>query len=324
MSRVIVVGSANTDLTIKADRLPRPGETITGGEFMVSYGGKGANQALAALKAGAFVTFMAKIGMDNYGNLLFDHLLGSGCHSEGLLRDPEAPAGVALIAVDNTGKNQIVVASGSNGRFTVADIRSLEHLLVHGAFLLTQLEIPTSTVEYSLRLAKSRGMTTILNPAPFAPLSPEIYPFIDILTPNEREAGDLAGLDVTTIDKASKASSILRSRGCHTVIITLGEQGALLNLEGGIEHFPALPVQSIDSVAAGDAFNGVLAAALGTGKPISQAVPFANAAGALCTTKRGAQESLPTKGEIEQLLQSARAGTTSRDVGKGAELIKDT
>lgn len=304
MNKVVVVGSANTDLTVKADRLPRPGETVSGGEFMVSYGGKGANQALAALKAGAQVTFLAKIGTDAYGNLLYEHLVHSGFPAEGLLRDPEAPAGVALIAIDNAGHNQIVVAPGSNGRFTVEDLQTVESLFQDASLLLTELEIPMPTVEYALRLAKERGMTTILNPAPFAPLPEAIYSYIDILTPNETEAEDLTGIKVHTLDDAKKAASILRSRGCSMVIITLGAQGALLSQGETLEHFPAFPVKAIDSVAAGDAFNGALAAALTAHQPFHAALRFANAAGALCTTRRGAQESLPTKEEIEQLLQS--------------------
>jgi ribokinase len=302
MSRVVIVGSANTDLPARADRLPRPGETVTDGEFMVSFGGKGANQALAALKAGAEVTLLAKIGQDTYGNLLHNHLVKAGIGRRGLLRDPEVPAGVALIAVDQAGNNQIVVAPGSNKRFTVEDLRVLEPLLQGGAIFLAQMEIPLPTIQYALKSAKSQGMTTILNPAPFVPLSSECYSFIDVLTPNEREASDLTGIEVTGLDEAKKAASVLRSRGCPTVIITLGAQGSLLCQEETILVFPSFPVHAIDSVAAGDAFNGALAAALSERQSLREAVRFANAAGALCTTKRGAQESLPTRREIEQLM----------------------
>jgi ribokinase len=269
---------------------------------MVSYGGKGANQALAALKAGAAATFLAKIGTDAYGSLLYDHLVRVGFASEGLLRDSEAPAGIAMIAVDRTGSNQIIVAPGSNGRFTVEDLHLLEPYWQEASLLLTQLETPLSTVEHALRLAKSRGMTTILNPAPVVPLSPDFYPFVDILTPNEQEAGDLAGMRVETLDEAKKAAALLRAQGCRTVIITLGSQGALLSHTETVQHFPAFKVSAVDSVAAGDAFNGALAAALTAGKSLLDAICFANAAGALTTTRRGAQEALPTKKEIEQLL----------------------
>ena len=305
MAHIVVLGSANTDLTVKADRLPRPGETVSGGEFMVSYGGKGANQALAALKAGAAVLFLAKIGTDTYGNLLYEHLLCSGFAAEGLLRDPEVPAGVALIAIDRQGNNQIIVAPGSNHRFTVEDLQTCTPFPADTALLLTQLEIPIPTVEQGLRLARSQGIMTILNPAPAVPLPSSIYPLVDILTPNEREAGELVAREVTSLTDAENAAALLHSRGCRAVIITLGAQGALLyDGERGV-HFPPFAVQAIDTVAAGDAFNGALAAALALHRPLDEAIRFANAAGALATTRRGAQESLPTKGAIEQLLAQA-------------------
>jgi ribokinase len=309
MSRVIVVGSANTDLTVKAQCLPRSGETVTGDELMVSYGGKGANQALAALKAGAEVTFLAKIGTDPYGNLLYDHLVRSGLAPEGLIRDPREPAGLALIAVDKTGNNQIMVIPGSNGRFMVEDFRPLEPLLQTGSLFLIQLEIPLPTVEYALRLARSRGMTTILDPAPVCPLPPAVYSAVDILTPNEIEAGSLTDMVVHTPSQAEKAASVLISRGCQMVIVTLGARGALLSRAEGVEFFAALPTSPVDTVAAGDAFNGGLAAALASSKPLSQAIRFASAAGALSTTRRGAQESLPTRREIEHLLAEQGTGT---------------
>jgi ribokinase len=303
LKKVVVLGSANTDLTIQAERLPRPHETVGNGEFRMSYGGKGANQALAALKAGADVSLLAKIGTDAFGNLLFNHLLRSGLPDEGLLRDPQTSAGVALITIDDKGNNQIVVAPGSNMRFSVEEFRARRRLLSGAAVLLTQLEIPLPTVEYALRLAKSRGVMTILDPAPFRSLSSSIYHSTEVLTPNKTEAGDLAGMEVNTINQAKEAATIIHSRGCGAVLVTLGEQGALLKQGNRIEHFPAFPVRSKDSVAAGDAFNGALAAAMVRGKPIQEAIRFANAAGALCTTKRGAQESLPSKPEIEALLR---------------------
>jgi ribokinase len=310
MPEVIVLGSANVDFTVRADRLPRPCETVTGGDFMVSFGGKGANQALAALKAGAGVVFLSRIGRDTYGDLLYEHLVEEGLDPAGLLRDPEAPAGVALIAVDRAGNNQIIIAPGSNKRFTVEDVRSLEPLLEKGSILLAQLEIPLPTTLYALESAKSRGMTTILNPAPFVPLPTKWYPFIDILTPNEREASDLTGIEVIGPEDAERAASVLCSRGCPTVIITLGAQGSLLGHGEAFRLLPPFQVDAVDSVAAGDAFNGALAAALGEHQSLAEAVHFANAAGALCTTKRGAQESLPVRGEIERLLAAGSQEAT--------------
>ncbi len=303
MPKLAVIGSANTDLTVSASQLPRPGETVSSGEFRVSYGGKGANQALAAMRVGCATTFLTKIGRDPYGDLLYDHLVQSGLDPIGLLRDAEEPAGVALIALDREGNNQIVVAPGSNHRLTPEDLESSQHFWGDADFLLIQMEMPQETVECALDLAKRHQMTTILNPAPAAPLSAQTYSQVDILTPNEREASDLTGVEVRTVDDARHAATSLRSSGCRTVIVTLGKDGALLSSEKGEEHFPAFPVSSIDSVAAGDAFNGALAAALSFGSTLPEAIRFANAAGALSTTRRGAQESLPERGEVEALLR---------------------
>ncbi len=300
--KLAVIGSANTDLTVSTKRLPRPGETVGSGEFRVSYGGKGANQALAALRAGCPTTLLTKIGKDSYGDLLYDHLVQSGLDPIGLLRDSEVPAGVALIALDREGNNQIVVAPGSNHRLTPADLQASEHFWADADFLLVQMEIPQESVECALALAKRHQMKTILNPAPAASLSAQTYSQVDILTLNEQEASDLTELEVRTMDDAKRAAASLRSRGCRTVIVTLGKDGALLSSEAGAEHFPASPVRSVDSVAAGDAFNGALAAALSFGSPLPEAIRFANAAGALSTTRRGAQESLPERSEIEALL----------------------
>lgn len=302
MSKVIVLGSANTDLTVKAKRLPRPHETVTDGQFMVSFGGKGANQALAAQMAGADVAFLAKIGTDAYGKQLYSHLLESGLPKEGFLLDDKAYAGVALIAVDEAGNNQILVAPGSNKHFSIRNVEEMRPILQQGSIFLTQLEVPVSTAEYALKLAKPLGLVTVLNPAPSFSLSPEIFSFIDIITPNELEAGELTKTNVTSLEEAQNAASVLHTRGCKTVIITLGSQGVLYSNASSVKHYPAFDVEALDSVAAGDAFNGALVAALANKIAFPQAIRFASAAGALSTTKRGAQESLPTKKEIEHFL----------------------
>ena len=303
MPRVAVIGSANTDLTVSASRLPRPGETVSSGEFRVSFGGKGANQALAALKAGCPTTLVARIGTDPYGDLLHDQLVQSGLDPSCLLRDAELPAGVAIIALDKVGNNQIVVAPGSNHWLSVEDLEVTSHLWSDADLLLVQLEIPLATAVRALKLAKSHGMTTILNPAPVSPLGSEIYSTVDILTPNEHEASDLTKTVVKTVEDAKGAAAILRSQGCRTVIVTLGKSGSLVSSQAGEKHFPAFPVSSVDSVAAGDAFNGALAAALSSGRTLLEAARFASAAGALSTTRQGAQESLPELAEIEAILR---------------------
>jgi len=299
---ILVIGSANVDFTVKVERLPQVGETVSGGDFLLSYGGKGANQALAAHLAGAPVFMIARIGWDTNGELLYQHLTAVGLNPQGLLRDPEVPAGVALIMVDSQGHNLIAAAPGSNRRLSVADVQALEAKAFPGGILLTQLETPSETVEYGLRRALEAGMTTVLNPAPGRPLREDFLALPHIITPNETEASLLSGITVTDLDTARQAGDRLLAMGCQTVIITLGAQGALLARRGEVRHFPAFPVTPVDATAAGDAFSGTLAAALFEGLVLDQAIVRANAAGALCVTKRGAQEALPTRQEIEALL----------------------
>jgi ribokinase len=300
---ILVIGSANVDFTVRVERLPRVGETVSGGDYRLSYGGKGANQALAAHMAGAPVLMIAKLGRDPNGELLYQHLTAAGLSAQGLLRDDEVPAGVALIMVDAQGRNLIAVAPGSNRRLSVADVQALDASAFTGGILLTQLETPLETVEYGLRRGLETGMMTILNPAPGRPLSEDLLALPHVITPNETEASLLSGVAVTDPETATHAGERLLALGCQTVVITLGAQGALLVRRGEVRHFPPFPVTAVDSTAAGDAFNGVLAAALLEGLALDHAITRANAAGALCVTKRGAQESLATRREIEALLR---------------------
>jgi ribokinase len=302
---IVVIGSANVDFTVQVERLPQVGETVSGGDFRLSYGGKGANQALAAQLAGAPVFMIAKLGRDPNGELVYRHLLAAGLGPDGLLRDDEGPSGVALIMVDAQGNNVIAVAPGSNRRLTVADVRSLDSMAFPSRILLTQLEVPIETVEYGLRRAREAGMTTILNPAPGRQLPASFLMLPHIITPNETEASLLSGVTVTDMETARRAGEDLVAMGCQTVLVTLGANGCLLVRQGEARHFPAFPVTVVDSTAAGDAFNGVLAAALHEGFPFERAIMRANAAGALCVTKRGAQESLPTRQEIDTLIAQA-------------------
>lgn len=303
MSKVVVIGSANVDFTVRVERLPEAGETVLGEEFYVSYGGKGANQALAALKSGAEVTFIAKLGRDPHGDRLYEHLTASGLSPDGLLRDETLPSGVAFILVDKEGKNQIAVAPGSNRNLLADEIKRCEPLIAQGKILLLQLEIPLATVEQALSLAKAYGLFTILNPAPSYPVSGKVLTLVDILTPNEVEAQSLTGIPVRDFESGAEAGRKLLSEGCNTVILTMGEKGALLIQEDHTRYFPAFPIQAVDSTAAGDAFTGALAAAMAERKPLAEAIIFASAAGALAATKRGAQDSLPDRGEIEAFLK---------------------
>ncbi len=301
MSKVIVVGSANLDLTVAVDRLPQPGETVLGGEFSRSFGGKGANQAVAAKRAGADVVLLTKLGNDPNGWLMEQHLLSVGLPKDGLLQDAEKPTGVALVMVDRAGQNQIAVAPGSNRMLSTEDVRRATSLIAGNKVLLVQLELPLDTVAETLRIAKAHGLTTVLNPAPAVPLPTEMLKLVDVLTPNEGEARLLSGQA-----DPDEAARVVLHKGARSVVVTLGERGALLRDAQNQRLFPAFSVHTVDTTGAGDAFSGALACALAEGQAMEDAIVFANAAGALATTKRGAQESLPTRADIERLWEAHR------------------
>ncbi|MCF8085690.1 MAG: ribokinase [Desulfohalobiaceae bacterium] len=305
MGAVLVLGSANTDLTVRAERLPRPQETVTNGEFSSSFGGKGANQALAALRAGAQTRLIARIGRDAFGERLAEHLATSGLPREGLIRDETAPAGVALIGVDREGTNQILVAPGSNKRLSPRDLHRFKHLLSGCSVFLSQLEIPLETVQSGLEAARQAGLFTVLDTAPSRELPQAIYPLLDLITPNEREATDLTGIRVDSPESARETGRILLRRGCGAALITLGGQGALFADRDREVLIPPYSVRAVDTVAAGDAYNGALAAALSEGASLLDAARFAAAAGALSTTRSGAQDSLPDREEIDALTGSS-------------------
>jgi ribokinase len=305
MSAVVVVGSANLDFTVQVDRPPRQGETIFGRHLLVSFGGKGANQAVAARRAGATVTFIGKVGQDRHGEAIRKNLESLGIDGAGLIADTTCGTGVAFILVDPSGANQIVVVSGCNDRLTPEELERRDQLLT-GRILLLQLETQRDVVRWALRRAKVKGIRTILNPAPAAPLPGEYFALADFLTPNETEASTLSGVPVTGLNGAEKAGERLLELGCGDVIITLGARGALWVGRGEVRHFPPFTVRAVDSTAAGDAFNGALAAALAEGKAVEEAIRFANAAGALATTRRGAQESLPDRSAIDAFLSSGQ------------------
>jgi ribokinase len=306
MSKVIVIGSANRDLTVKVGHLPRVGETVSGGEFYASFGGKGANQAVAAHKAGADVTLVAKVGLDENGNAMVRHLEGLGLATHTILRDATSASGVAVIIVDNDGKNMIAVAPGSNWNLTEEEIALAEPAIADAHVLLIQLEVPVDAAHRALTLARQHKVTTILNPAPARALPGSTLALVDVITPNEVETSALTGLGVKDEHDAAQAARMLLDAGVKHVIVTLGEKGALWVTREREQLFPAFHITPVDSTAAGDAFNGAFACALAEGRPIEEAIRFANAAGALTVTRRGAQDALPTRGEIEQLMRSDR------------------
>lgn len=305
---VVVVGSSNIDFTAAVDRLPGRGEMLVGHRFVQSFGGKGANQAVAAARAGAEVRFLSKVGKDLHGDLIEQHLAKHGLSRLVLLRDDAVQTGVAMILADAAGDNQIVVVPGSNQHLNPEDVRQHADLIADAHVLLVQMEIPIETVQKCLRLAKQHGLLTILNPAPASPLSPEDFRMVDILTPNELEACALSG-----VPDFADAAELLRNRGARTVVVTRGAEGALVSSGQGVMHMPAFIVDAVDATGAGDAFNGALACGLAEGMPIETAVEMAAAAGALATTGYGAQAGLPSRGSIDRLCRFGSRRTRSLD-----------
>ena len=306
MPRVCVVGSANLDFTVALPRLPRAGETVAGGTLGVHRGGKGANQAVAARLLGAEVRMIGCVGQDDGGSRMRADLAKLGIGVEGLMSVPDAATGTALILVDPDGRNQIGVALGANERLTVEMASAHEETIAWADVLLCQLETPLPVVRWSLERAKHHDVTAILNPAPAHPLTDDLLALVDFLTPNESEAQTLSGLEVSNLESASEAAQHLLARGARRVVVTLGGEGALACDQAAALHFPAFPVKVVDTTAAGDAFSGALAVGIAAGGTLEQAIPLAAAAAALTCTKRGAQDSLPDRKDVERFLQSQR------------------
>lgn len=296
--KILVVGSSNTDMVIKTQHFPAPGETILGGQFLMNAGGKGANQAVAAARLGGMVTFVGKIGDDIFGKQAIQQLGEEGINVDFVSVDPENPSGVALITVDRTGENSIVVASGSNGTLSPADFDRAASEFAEAEFVLLQLEIPITTVEYIAARAYETQKKVILNPAPAAELSEEILKNLYLITPNETEAELLTGIKVTDQELALKAATQLCQKGVEVVIITMGAAGAFLLENGQSEIIKAPKVEAVDTTAAGDTFNGALVVALSEGKSIRESIAFANRAAAISVTRIGAQSSVPYRKEI--------------------------
>lgn len=297
-TKILVVGSSNTDMVIKTRHFPAPGETILGGNFLMNAGGKGANQAVAAARLGGQVTFVGKIGNDIFGKQALQQLKDEGINVGFVAVDPENPSGVALITVDEKGENSIVVASGSNGTLSPDDFDQALAELNESEFVLMQLEIPVSTVEHIARVASGKKKKVILNPAPAAALSDELLRNLFLITPNETEAEILTGIKVTDEKSAFRAATILHQKGVEIVIITMGAAGAFLLNNGTGDVITAPKVTAVDTTAAGDTFNGALVVALSEGKNIRDAIGFANQAAAISVTRVGAQASVPFRHEL--------------------------
>jgi ribokinase len=295
---IVVIGSSNTDMVIKTEKFPRAGETILGGEFFMFPGGKGANQAVAAARLGARVTFVAKTGKDVFGNQARAQFRKENINTDFVFEDSSLASGVALITVGQNGENTIVVAPGANSALNPAHIHSAEETLGTADIVLLQLEIPMETVEFAARHAYALGRKVILNPAPAASLPESIYRNLFLITPNITEAETLTGVRIKDKNTSRKAAIVLKERGVQNVIITLGSEGAYIFNDSTEEHIKAPVVKSVDTTAAGDIFNGALAVALAEGKPLIGAVEFANQCAAISVTRMGAQSSAPFRNEI--------------------------
>ncbi|WP_263262071.1 ribokinase [Pseudomonas sp. RIT-PI-S] len=296
---VVVVGSLNMDLIVRAADLPRPGQTISGSSFATAAGGKGANQAVAAARLGAQVSMIGCVGDDPNGRALRQALLDDGVDCDGLRVIPDAPTGVALITVDAAGQNTIVIVPGANAALAPGQVDALESALQAAKVVVCQLEVPEHVVGHTLARAKALGKTVILNPAPATgPLPAQWLPWIDYLVPNESEAQLLSGVAVAGREGAEAAAQVLLERGAGKVLLTLGEAGAALAGPEGVQHFPAFQVSAVDATAAGDTFIGAFAAALAQGCAEVEAIRFAQQAAALSVTREGAQPSIPNRQQV--------------------------
>jgi ribokinase len=308
---VIVFGSINMDLVARTPRLPTPGETLMGHSFESISGGKGANQAVAAARLGIPTQLVGRVGNDSFGQELLQGLQASLVGCDRILIDHSIHSGVAMIAVDDASENHIIVIPGANGHVGQADVTRLQAILPGASVLLLQLEIPLASVVAAAQAAKLAAVHVILDPAPAQSDLPDaLYPLIDIITPNQVEASQLVGFPVTDWASAEKAAIVLLQRGVHTAIIKLGSTGALCLTPTETFQIPVFPVKPVDTVAAGDAFNGALAAGLASGLSLRHATTQAAAAAALSVTKPGAQPSLPTRSQLDAFLKNDRSPLT--------------
>jgi ribokinase len=304
MANILVIGSLNADLVVRAPHFPAPGETIHGENLATFPGGKGANQAVAAARLGGQVAMIGRVGMDAFGSTLIDNLNRNKVDVRRVIRDETTPTGTAVIVVDSHGQNSIVLSYGANGRVSPADITP--DSFDDSSLLLLQFEIPIETVVHCANLARRKGLRILLNPAPALPLPDELLKAADFILPNETELSLLTGKTIGDLASIEAASRSLVVRGAHNIVVTLGANGALIVNKDGSQHIPAYEIKVVDTTAAGDAFVGGLAVGMLNGKSLEDAVQYACACGALAVTKFGAQPSLPTSDDVEKLLKKQR------------------
>jgi len=307
MIDIVVLGSINMDLVVKTQEMPRPGETVRGMDFVTIPGGKGANQAAAAARLGARVEMVGRVGGDSFGPVLLQNMRVQGVGTAHLVADPDVSSGIAMIIVDGHGENSIVVAPGANGRVSMEDVQAARDPIERASYLLLQLEVPFEVVRGAIEMARSCGTPVILNAAPAYPLEPGFVDGVYCLVVNESEARALSGMQVNGIDDARKAAHQMLAWGVQVVIVTLGAQGAYVASAGLEAHIPARKVKVVDTTAAGDAFIGGLAVALGSQFDLVEAVRYATCAGTLATTVLGAQTSLPSAEQVKAFYEQGRA-----------------
>lgn len=300
---IVVIGSSNTDMVVKTSHIPAGGETVLGGDFFMNAGGKGANQAVAAARYGNRVVFIAKTGDDLFGAKARETLQKDGIVTDYVFLDKEHPSGVALITIDNAAENCIVVASGANMHLCAADIDAAAEEIRSADVVLMQLECPIETVEYAARMATEAGVPVILNPAPAPaePLREEFLRNLYLITPNRSEASRISGIEVKDMESAQRAAKAIYDMGPHNVIITLGAEGSLIYDGQMFMRVEAIQVEAVDTTAAGDTYNGVLASVIAEGRSLIEAANEANRASAISVTRMGAQPAAPTRKEIEEM-----------------------
>ncbi|MFE8046175.1 ribokinase [Brenneria goodwinii] len=304
MGKLVVLGSINADHILNLEQFPLPGETVIGKQYRVAFGGKGANQAVAAGRSGANIAFIACVGDDDIGARIRQQLSEDCIDVSAVEAVPGQTTGVALIFVNGEAENMIAINAGANAAVTPDYLRRHQQLIIDASALLVQLESPLETVAAAAKVAHEHHTAVILNPAPACELPDELLSLVDIITPNETEAQRLTGIAVRTEEDAARASRVLHDKGIATVLITLGSRGVWLSEEGNGQRIPGYPVQAVDTIAAGDTFNGALVTALLENQPMSAAVKFAHAAAAIAVTRPGAQPSVPWREEIDAFLQS--------------------
>lgn len=301
MSQILVIGSANADHVMKFEYLPAAGQTLMSRDYRLEQGGKGANQAVACArlaKSGTRTDFICHLGQDSIGDDMRQSWIKDGINTEGISQIAEQSTGTAMIFIGDNGENTIGVAAGANATLSPNDLENHYALFSRAQFLLIQLETPAATVAKALQMAKNLGVTTVLNPAPATALGHDVLKWVDVITPNETEAEALTGVEINHLDDAKMAAQLLHQQGVGIVVITLGSRGAYISSPGFTGLVPALEVQAIDTVAAGDTFNGALVVGLSEGMSIAAAVGFANAASAITVTRQGAQRAIPYRQEL--------------------------